>query len=460
MGVRRRLIVVSGFLALVPLVLGAAPGKLRLTSPCKLEAAVRGVIRARTDGVVEELTTREGARVRRGEMVGHLAMFELEQRVAEQKAQLRSTQCEIAAVEEELPAAARATLAGEAGPFLHGQRTEAQRRSEAARADLQAARSRLEEARAAVDAQRRIAARLRVDVARASRGRVPPALAAARQTWQQHLAEWKVAHRDYDRYHRLLVRGFVSPEQTDTARSRSQAAERVAAGALQEFKAAAKSLRESAEDAEEELARRETALATARAAVLAAEATAAAGHEAARAELVEQRTKLRCKRQEAKKLEAEIAAVTDHLQRSTLLAPCDGVVTTPRVEDRLGARFPEGATVLEVEDPTSLYTRIFVNERELGEVRVGQPVSLRIAAFPQRLYRGRVSEIAPRAVAGGSAAFPTTIVEVRVTIANATGELRTGLSGWAKIDCGRRPLGRILLRRVARYLRTEVWSWF
>src|SRR5262249_8713969 len=134
--------------------------------------------------------------------------------------------------------------------------------------------------------------------------------------------------------------------------------------------------------------------------------------------------------------------------------------TTPRVEERVGMHCDEGDTVLEVEDPTSLFTRIFVNEKELGDVRVGQPVALRVAAFPTHLYRGRVSEIAPQAVPGGSTAFPTNIVEVRLRVENPAGELRPGMSGWAKIACGRRPLGAILFRRVARYLRTEVWSWF
>jgi multidrug efflux pump subunit AcrA (membrane-fusion protein) len=101
-----------------------------------------------------------------------------------------------------------------------------------------------------------------------------------------------------------------------------------------------------------------------------------------------------------------------------------------------------------------------MNERELGDIHVGQRVALRVAADPRRLYRGRVSEIAPRAQPGGSAEFPTNIVEVRLRVENPTGELRPGMSGWAKIDCGRRPLGAILLRRVTRYLRTEVWSWF
>ena len=86
-------------------------------------------------------------------------------------------------------------------------------------------------------------------------------------------------------------------------------------------------------------------------------------------------------------------------------------------------------------------------------------VALRAAAFPQRLYPGQVSEIAPRAVRGGTAAFPTNIVEVRLQVENPAGELRPGVSGWTRIDCGRRPLGSILLRRVSRYLRGEVWSW-
>jgi multidrug efflux pump subunit AcrA (membrane-fusion protein) len=180
------------------------------------------------------------------------------------------------------------------------------------------------------------------------------------------------------------------------------------------------------------------------------------------------------KRQEAERLRTQIATLTDQLRRSTLVAPCDGVVTTPRVNERIGAHFDEGDPVLQVEDPSTLFARIFINEKELGDIHVGQPVALRVAADPRRLYRGRVSEIAPQAVSGGSAAFPTNIVEVRLRVENQTTgaratqlrcvphewRLRPGMSGWAKIDCGSRPLGAVLLRGVVRYLRTEVWSWF
>jgi hypothetical protein len=180
----------------------------------------------------------------------------------------------------------------------------------------------------------------------------------------------------------------------------------------------------------------------------------------ARPELLPSRTEILMKRQDAQRLEAQIAIIQDQLRRTALIAPCDGVVTTLRASEKVGASFGQGATILEIEDPSSLFTRIFVNEKELGDVRVGQWVDLRVAAFPDRLYRGRLSEIAPRAVATGTEAFPANTVEVRLRVDNPTGELRSGMSGWAKIHCGHRPLGSLLMRRVARYFRTEVWSWF
>jgi hypothetical protein len=38
--------------------------------------------------------------------------------------------------------------------------------------------------------------------------------------------------------------------------------------------------------------------------------------------------------------------------------------------------------------------------------------------------------------------------------------LRPGLSGHAKIFCGKKRLASLLTRRMVRYLRVEVWSWW
>jgi putative peptide zinc metalloprotease protein len=506
---RRRLLMVGGALGLVGLSLVLLPWKLHLTSPCKLEAIARSPVRARVGGRVAELRVREGTEVRRGEVIGQLATFELRKRRAERRAQLRMTRLQIAALTERLPIAAAeaernaaeaATGAQEARTLLTEETetlpvrvAEAERRVEAATAGLQAARARLLEARASVEAQSRIATRLRGDATRAANGEGgPPSLAAAREQWRREIAVRDQARREYRRLQLLVDDGAIAQQQLDAARSEEETAARRAAGAFEELMALAKRMREEADDAESELSRRQAALQTAQAAVTTAAAEEAAAREAlrlvtatsrpsrletarlraesrraalgaaltARRELQAKRTEIGMRRQEAARLAAQIAVLENQIRRSALVAPGDGVVTTPRIEERIGAHFDEGDTILEIEDPRSLLARVPVNEKELGDIRVGLPVAVRVAAFPSRLYHGRVSEIAPRAVVGGSAQFPTTVVEVRLRVDNPQGELRPGMSGWAKIDGGWRPLGAVLLRRVTRYFRTEVWSWF
>src|SRR5262249_33537291 len=103
MTARRRLLLGGGALMIVPPVFVLGRWDLHLTSPCKLEAAARAAVRARTDGQVAELTTHEGARVRRGQVVGHLATFEREQRRRDRLSQLQMVQLEIRALTGRLP---------------------------------------------------------------------------------------------------------------------------------------------------------------------------------------------------------------------------------------------------------------------------------------------------------------------------------------------------------------------
>jgi HlyD family secretion protein len=308
----------------------------------------------------------------------------------------------------------------------------------------------------------------------------------------KRVAEQELADRDRQRMVVLVAEGAIARQQLDYARTRHETAARRVTEALHAVAAAEKRLKEDADDAQAELVRREAALEAARAAERSAAALETTAHEAlrqvqatsrparletarlrtvsstaalasarsARQEVLAREAEIQAKRAEGAQLEAQIAILTDEIRRSVLKAPCDGVVTTYRSEQRMDAHFKEGAAVLEIEDPRTLFVRIFVNEKEMGDVHIGQSVALRAAPFPRRLYHGRVSEIAPRAQRGGSAAFPVNLVEVRLRVANPHGELRPGTSGWAKIDCGQKSLGEILLRRVSRYVRTEVWSWF
>lgn len=78
-----------------------------------------------------------------------------------------------------------------------------------------------------------------------------------------------------------------------------------------------------------------------------------------------------------------------------LRAPISGVVT--RVPMHAGEVASPGQTVVAVADLSSLDFTAYVLERDLGQVRVGQAVSVTADPFPGRTFRGVVTSINQRA---------------------------------------------------------------
>jgi hypothetical protein len=52
------------------------------------------------------------------------------------------------------------------------------------------------------------------------------------------------------------------------------------------------------------------------------------------------------------------------------------------------------------------------------------------------------------------------IFMVLAKVPNPEGLLKPGMTGHAKIYCGKRPAYKILLWRIVRWFRVEFWSWF
>jgi len=79
----------------------------------------------------------------------------------------------------------------------------------------------------------------------------------------------------------------------------------------------------------------------------------------------------------------------------TLVAPADGLVLV-RYADQ-GEVLASGSPVVSIGLVHKPWVRAYVGEREIGRVKVGQPVSLRVDAYPGKDFPGRVTEIASRA---------------------------------------------------------------
>jgi multidrug efflux pump subunit AcrA (membrane-fusion protein) len=148
-------------------------------------------------------------------------------------------------------------------------------------------------------------------------------------------------------------------------------------------------------------------------------------------------------------------------------SPVPGLVVTPHLKEKVGQYLKEGDLIGTVEEPALLEVEIGVSEQDLARVQPGQAVELKARALPFRTFDAQVTRIAPgtqraeAAPAAGAAPAPHgdsyATLTVYSEVDNAAGELRPGMTGYARIRCGDRSFGAILLEHSFRYLRTEFW---
>lgn len=157
-------------------------------------------------------------------------------------------------------------------------------------------------------------------------------------------------------------------------------------------------------------------------------------------------------------------------EKVVVTAPVAGLITTPRLREKVGQYFKEGDLICEVEEPGVLEAEIAVPEQELAAVEPGQSVELKVRALPFETIHGTVSRLAPgveraetrnagvdRVPASGALGEAPSTLIVYCRLEDHGPSLRPGMSGYARIYHSRRPVGAILAERALRYLRTEFW---
>jgi RND family efflux transporter MFP subunit len=152
-------------------------------------------------------------------------------------------------------------------------------------------------------------------------------------------------------------------------------------------------------------------------------------------------------------LNARIALEADRFARTRIRAPVDGVIVTPRIEERVGQFFPKGTELCVVADVRNMTAEVAVDERDAALLTTGEPVAVKLNPYPTRLFRGTVSRVSSVVREEGKDRF--VIAEVRIE--NPDGLLKTGMLGKAKISDGRRSILLAVLRKPARWVWSKIW---
>lgn len=156
-----------------------------------------------------------------------------------------------------------------------------------------------------------------------------------------------------------------------------------------------------------------------------------------------------------KSLKDERDLYASKVGRASLVMPFDGNLLTLHLKDRLNSYIDKGQAFATVEDTTKVSVEVQVPETDISYVKVGAPVRVRPVAFSDRLYEGKVTVI-DRNVTTESMG---TVVKVIAEVPNPQQELRTGMTGYTKIEGTSMPVWKAFSLAVQRFVTVQVWSW-
>jgi len=124
---------------------------------------------------------------------------------------------------------------------------------------------------------------------------------------------------------------------------------------------------------------------------------------------------------EIDRLEANLRSASHQLSQVTFTAPLSGLITVMNIEEGenviTGTMNNPGTVLMTIADLSEIEAEIDVDETDVVGIRIGQPATVTIDAFPEKKFKAEVVKIGNSAVTG-SAVNPTEqTTNFRVTLA-------------------------------------------
>ncbi len=133
--------------------------------------------------------------------------------------------------------------------------------------------------------------------------------------------------------------------------------------------------------------------------------------------------------------EADLARAQRNLGYTTIVSPVQGVIIDRRVNigQTVVASLNAPSLFLIARDLRRIQVWVQVNEADIGQIRVGQPVTFTVDAFPGRTFQGQVSQVRLNATMTQNVVTYTVIVDSD----NSSGILLPYLTANAQFETGR-----------------------
>lgn len=124
-------------------------------------------------------------------------------------------------------------------------------------------------------------------------------------------------------------------------------------------------------------------------------------------------------------LEADIESLKATIARREVRAPFSGMVGLRNVF--LGQYLQPGTDIVRLEDTSVMRLRFTVPQTDISKITLGQPIEIKVDAYPQTRFDGHISAIEP------AVNFQSGLIQVQADIPNNDGQLRSGMFARASI---------------------------
>ncbi len=168
-----------------------------------------------------------------------------------------------------------------------------------------------------------------------------------------------------------------------------------------------------------------------------------------------ERAQVRILRAKIDQADAQISLIEDKLARSRITAPFDSVVVSGDLIQLLGSPVERGRELFRVA-PLDAYRVIAqVDERDIGNIRVGQASEFVLPSMPGKSFPFSVEKITPISTAKEGRNY----FRVEGRMEKILPGFRPGMEGIGKITVDRRKLIWVWTHEMTDWLRLQFWRW-
>jgi HlyD family secretion protein len=336
-------------------------------------------------GKIDKISVEEGDLLKEGQLIATLEHNDLLAQKARAEATLESTQSRIPALLKNIEFQDQAT----------------QQEISQAQAAMEAARSRLEQLLA---------------------GSRPQEIQSAKAAVDQAQADMEKRKADMDRAKKLYQDNYISAQDWDAARTAYDMALASYQKSQENYALVVEGPRkEEIDTGRAQLQQAEAALRLAR--------TRRIQVDVLKRELVTAQVQV-------KEAASALEVIQTQIGYCNLFAPIAGVVLVKNTEP--GEFIVPGGAVITLGDVAKPWLKAFINESDLGRVKLGQKVSVTTDSYPGKVYPGKITFISSEAEFTPKNVQTTKervklVYRIKVTLANPQMELKPGMPGDAKI---------------------------